>query len=199
MQSKLLKGNSYTFVDCFGHQTLTKIIFIQLISQKTGIKTTRWTGGLNRPYKGLSLVVAPLRGHWTNIQSHILHRKPLFGAILCDSFDCFKLYWFSLGSSISWNLFHLLKYFLLTPSWTGGFFMPIRRHKKTTTPKKELLFFGGKRGIRTLGAFIGHTRFPVVRLRPAQPSFHRCFCLCTPDSQVLLYYSKGNLKCQPFF
>ena len=34
------------------------------------------------------------------------------------------------------------------------------------------LFHGGERGIRTLGAFMGHTRFPVVRLRPAQPSFH---------------------------
>ena len=29
----------------------------------------------------------------------------------------------------------------------------------------------GKRGIRTLGALLTHTRFPVVRLRPAQPSF----------------------------
>ncbi len=34
------------------------------------------------------------------------------------------------------------------------------------------VFFGGKRGIRTLGGFQAHTRFPVVRLRPAQPSFH---------------------------
>ena len=33
-------------------------------------------------------------------------------------------------------------------------------------------FSGGKRGIRTLGGFMAHTRFPVVRLRPAQPSFH---------------------------
>ena len=29
---------------------------------------------------------------------------------------------------------------------------------------------GGEREIRTLGTFIGFTRFPVVRLRPAQPS-----------------------------
>ena len=33
-------------------------------------------------------------------------------------------------------------------------------------------FKSGKRGIRTLGALLTHTRFPVVRLRPAQPSFH---------------------------
>ena len=36
-------------------------------------------------------------------------------------------------------------------------------------------FSGGKRGIRTLGGFMAHTRFPVVRLRPAQPSFHVFF------------------------
>ena len=33
-------------------------------------------------------------------------------------------------------------------------------------------FFGGERGIRTLGGVLAHTRFPVVRLRPAQPSLH---------------------------
>ena len=59
--------------------------------------------------------------------------------------------------------------------------------------------FGGKRGIRTLGAFIGHTRFPVVRLRPAQPSFHRFPLLRTLDSQVLLYYISRCRKCQVFF
>ena len=32
--------------------------------------------------------------------------------------------------------------------------------------------YGGKKGIRTLEGFMGPTRFPVVRLRPAQPSFH---------------------------
>ena len=31
-------------------------------------------------------------------------------------------------------------------------------------------FFGGERGIRTLGRVLAVTRFPVVRLRPAQPS-----------------------------
>ena len=33
-----------------------------------------------------------------------------------------------------------------------------------------VLFCGGERGIRTLGTGLPHTRFPVVRLRPAQPS-----------------------------
>ena len=31
---------------------------------------------------------------------------------------------------------------------------------------------GGERGIRTLGRVLAYTRFPVVRLRPAQPSLH---------------------------
>ena len=61
------------------------------------------------------------------------------------------------------------------------------------------LLFGGKRGIRTLGAFIGHTRFPVVRLRPAQPSFHRCYSLRTLNLQVLYYYSTSQKKVNTFF
>ena len=31
---------------------------------------------------------------------------------------------------------------------------------------------GGKKGIRTLERVLAVTRFPIVRLRPAQPSFH---------------------------
>ena len=34
------------------------------------------------------------------------------------------------------------------------------------------MFFGGERGIRTLGTVLAFTRFPIVRLRPAQPSLH---------------------------
>ena len=33
-------------------------------------------------------------------------------------------------------------------------------------------FHGGEREIRTLGRVLAFTRFPVVRLRPAQPSLH---------------------------
>ena len=35
-----------------------------------------------------------------------------------------------------------------------------------------LSFYGGEREIRTLGTVLAFTRFPVVRLRPAQPSLH---------------------------
>ena len=41
--------------------------------------------------------------------------------------------------------------------------------EKIRFPKKES-GFGGEKGIRTLDTFIGYTRFPIVRLRPAQPS-----------------------------
>ena len=48
---------------------------------------------------------------------------------------------------------------------------------------KQLLrsFFGGERGIRTLVGVLAQTRFPVVRLRPAQPSLHG-------SSRWLVYY-----------
>ena len=72
-------------------------------------------------------------------------------------------------------------------------------HIKKESPLLWRLFFGGKRGIRTLGAFIGHTRFPVVRLRPAQPSFHRCYSLRTLNSQALYYYSTSQKKINTFF
>ena len=35
----------------------------------------------------------------------------------------------------------------------------------------DVLFYGGKGGIRTLERVLAVTRFPVVRLRPAQPPF----------------------------
>ena len=56
--------------------------------------------------------------------------------------------------------------------------------------------YGGKKGIRTLEGFRGPTRFPVVRLRPAQPSFH-IFSCAAPD--CMSYYSNTNFKCQALF
>ena len=55
---------------------------------------------------------------------------------------------------------------------------------------------GGKKGIRTLEGFRGPTRFPVVRLRPAQPSFH-IFSCAAPDCKS--YYSNRSTKCQAQF
>ncbi len=45
-----------------------------------------------------------------------------------------------------------------------------------TNPQKNRhpkdVYSGGEKGIRTLDGVLAHTRFPVVRLRPAQPSLH---------------------------
>ncbi len=47
--------------------------------------------------------------------------------------------------------------------------------------------FGGKRGIRTLERVLTVTRFPIVRLRPAQPSFHIYLT-------IILYHISRNLS-----
>ena len=44
--------------------------------------------------------------------------------------------------------------------------------KTKKAPTRVLFRFGGERGIRTLGTVLAFTRFPIVRLRPAQPSLH---------------------------
>ena len=42
-------------------------------------------------------------------------------------------------------------------------------------PIGKALHSGGEREIRTLGRVLAVTRFPVVRLRPAQPSLHKSY------------------------
>ena len=69
---------------------------------------------------------------------------------------------------------------------------------KKVTPLGGITFFGGKRGIRTLGAFIGHTRFPVVRLRPAQPSFHNGSCCVHSTRKCLIIISGCSKKVKLF-
>ena len=77
---------------------------------------------------------------------------------------------------------------------------PIRtfQFNKKSDPTMWDHFFGGKRGIRTLGAFIGHTRFPVVRLRPAQPSFHNGFCCVHSTRKCLIIISGRSKKVKHF-
>ena len=58
-------------------------------------------------------------------------------------------------------------------------------NKKTRDTLRMSLAFYGERGIRTLVGVLAQTRFPVVRLRPAQPSLHASN-LCRSR---LLYYS----------
>ena len=75
------------------------------------------------------------------------------------------------------------------------YFCTIQQRKKPMTSFLSWAY-GGKKGIRTLEGFRGPTRFPVVRLRPAQPSFH-IFSCAAPD--CMSYYSNTNFKCQALF
>ena len=45
-----------------------------------------------------------------------------------------------------------------------------KRKKKTRLAFTSRVSYGGERGIRTLETLLTPTRFPIVRLRPAQPS-----------------------------
>ena len=82
-------------------------------------------------------------------------------------------------------------------SAAGSFESPSFQFKKSD-PTVWDHFFGGKRGIRTLGAFIGHTRFPVVRLRPAQPSFHNGSCCVHSTRKCLIIISGCSKKVKLF-
>ena len=83
-------------------------------------------------------------------------------------------------------------------SAAGSFESPSFQFDKKSDPTGWDHFFGGKRGIRTLGAFIGHTRFPVVRLRPAQPSFHNGFCCVHSTRKCLIIISGRSKKVKHF-
>ena len=49
------------------------------------------------------------------------------------------------------------------------------KKKRQFSCRKLSFLFGGEKGIRTLDGVLAHTRFPVVRLRPAQPSLHATY------------------------
>ena len=51
---------------------------------------------------------------------------------------------------------------------------------------RHLLHFGGERGIRTLERVLTVTRFPIVRLRPTQPSLQVFFCALLPATLVII-------------
>ena len=57
---------------------------------------------------------------------------------------------------------------------TAGDSVPVRVRspppKQKATAFAVAFCFGGERGIRTLERVLAVTRFPIVRLRPAQPS-----------------------------
>lgn len=58
--------------------------------------------------------------------------------------------------------------------------------KKRQSSFENCRFYGGEKGIRTLEALSTLTRFPIVRLRPAQP----------PLRKALDHYNEKRRKCQ---
>ena len=55
--------------------------------------------------------------------------------------------------------------------------------KNPADNNRQDFLFGGEKGIRTPERVLAVTRFPIVRLRPAQPSLHNCL-----KQRKLLYY-----------
>ena len=49
--------------------------------------------------------------------------------------------------------------------------------RQKSDPRLGAACRGGERGIRTLVGVLAQTRFPVVRLRPAQPTLHAATCI----------------------
>ena len=66
--------------------------------------------------------------------------------------------------------------------------LPIPPYPYIKTTLKNSASCGGKRGIRTLERVLAVTRFPIVRLRPAQPSFHDFNILSYPRRIVKNFF-----------
>ena len=63
--------------------------------------------------------------------------------------------------------------------------------KNKKHPHSRMPFiYGGERGIRTLGRVLADTRFPVVRLRPAQPSLQVSLIIISHTNRFV----KGLIK-----
>ena len=75
-----------------------------------------------------------------------------------------------------------------------GFRIPFYPFRNKKGHPMDVLFYGGKGGIRTLERVLAVTRFPVVRLRPAQPPFRSLLLTVNRDPQIaqLLYHMKNE-------
>ena len=60
--------------------------------------------------------------------------------------------------------------------------------------RSPLIFCGGESEIRTHGTVLAFTRFPVVRLRPAQPSLHIDLTIIPQENIKIKSFFKKNLK-----
>ena len=71
--------------------------------------------------------------------------------------------------------------------------------KRTFVGRQKCVFYGGEREIRTLGTVLAFTRFPVVRLRPAQPSLHIDLTIISQERIKIKSFLKKSLKISQIF
>ena len=79
-------------------------------------------------------------------------------------------------------------------SAAGSFESPSFQFDKKSDPTMWDHFFWRKERDSNPRCFIGHTRFPVVRLRPAQPSFHNGSCCVHSTRKCLIIYQAARKK-----
>ena len=75
----------------------------------------------------------------------------------------------------------------LSPAWDSTSYLEKTKHRFFN----RCFVFGGERGIRTLERVLAVTRFPIVRLRPTQPSLHFNFtCRSVTAKRIITAFSK---------
>ena len=74
-----------------------------------------------------------------------------------------------------------------------GVRIPTQLKQKSDT-QMRIACFGGETGIRTLERVLAVTRFPVVRLRPAQPSLQTYFVVPSFRTALIIYHTKNGLS-----
>ena len=72
-----------------------------------------------------------------------------------------------------------------------GVLIPPLNTKKQNT-QKGVLFFGGEKGIRTPERVLAVTRFPIVRLRPAQPSLRISYSLLQATKALYFIFKEKS-------
>ena len=74
------------------------------------------------------------------------------------------------------------------------FLQTLLRHKNRGRALHVPCFYGGESEIRTHGTVLAFTRFPVVRLRPAQPSLHIDLTIISQEKIKIKSFFKKILK-----
>ena len=112
------------------------------------------------------------------------------------------------------HVFHTVEHFCVHGDFLDRLILAIRLHNNTLFSgpvfavsekrnaaffRKLHFFFGGERGIRTLERVLTVTRFPIVRLRPAQPSLHGARLFVAVRRSNKTYYNRFSERVKSFF